>query len=193
MYKTQAESSFTTRTLPTNFRFTLQGLSVYTVYEAYLVVQNVAGSTSSSPVTVQTLADAPTGIKTPTISQVMGSVTLEWAPVERINGPTVVYSLRWRTAGTTPGSVVTVCSGLLFMCTVSPVLYDTDYEFQLLVSNTVASNSTAWVLVHSFSGIPAQAQRPIVQEIDVTWATVQLRTVRCLFVLSVLFSLKCAV
>jgi len=120
---------------------TITDLLANTSYDFQLTATNASGSATSPVKTVATLVVRPVAPEDFTsTAQTWNSVTLGWAPQGNLSG----YTLEYRVSGTTAWQTWTPAPGTsATSATITGLLADTGYDFQLTAGNDGGSASSS--------------------------------------------------
>ena len=152
----------------------IDGLEPFTEYALLLRACTSAGCSNSSESVGQTLPDSPAGLAAPNLTVLSpSSIEAAWAPPESPNGVLLGFELRLLSGPELARSEV-VYSGLDFETTVSGLIPNTVYTFQLVVFNAGGSTSSPIVQALTFEDIPDGISAPDIEVVNsssllVTW------------------------
>lgn len=154
----------------------VSGLQPFTEYTLHLQACTSAGCANSTTTVGQTLPDAPSGLAPPDLT-VLGpsSIFASWALPANPNGVITSIELR-RLMGTDSSTFVVefLDNNLQLQTTVTGLLPNTLYSFQLVAFNAGGSVSSAIVQALTLEDIPDQISPPIASTVGssflvITW------------------------
>ncbi len=153
-------------TFPGSVNFTtVSGLLPFTEYTILLESCTAIGCANSSSTNGQTLPDAPSGLAPPTLT-VLGpsSILARWQLPANPNGMITRFELRRLLTPPDPTSFMVVFNDvdLDFETTITGLLPDTTYSFQLLAFNAGGLASSSIVMALTLEDIPDEISPPVV-------------------------------
>lgn len=155
----------------------LSGLSPFTEYSLLLEACTSVGCTNSSTPTIgQTLPDAPSGLAPPTLTVLSpSSIQARWGPPANPNGVITRLELRSLLGVESGFQVVFVDVNMDFETTLTGLLPDTLYTFQLVAFNAGGSVSSPSAQALTLEDIPDDISAPSVERagpthLEVSWS-----------------------
>ena len=146
----------------------LAGLQPFTEYSLLLQACTRVGCTNSSMLVTQTLPDAPSGLAPPTLSVLSpSSISASWRLPNNTNGVISRIELR-RLTTPTDFMVEFVDSNLTLATTVTGLLPNTNYSFQVVAFNAGGSVASEVSIATTLEDIPDQISPPVAMEIGPT-------------------------
>ena len=152
----------------------VENLEPFTEYALLLRACTSAGCSNSSESVGQTLPERPTGLAAPNLTVLSpSSIEARWAPPESPNGVLLGFELRMLFGPELARSEV-VYSGPDFETTITGLIPNTVYTFQLVVFNAGGSAASPVVQALTFEDIPDGISAPDIEVVNssallVTW------------------------